>query len=100
VLYCCNAFIISSFAIVAYFQSQQTLLGNSINIAGKNRFLTVNVLFHTSEYLNGVFSSSSSSSNDISKLNDAINKLDTNIVLLRQGGKIGDIELEPLPSKF
>jgi hypothetical protein len=29
------AFIISSFAILAYFQSQQTLLGNSINIAGK-----------------------------------------------------------------
>jgi hypothetical protein len=54
-------FIISSFATLAYFQSKQTLLGNSINIAGKNRFLTMNVLFQTSEYLNGVFSSSSSS---------------------------------------
>jgi hypothetical protein len=42
-------FIISSFAVLAYFQSQQTLLGNSINIAGKNRFLTMNVLFQTSE---------------------------------------------------
>jgi hypothetical protein len=28
-------FIISSFAVLAYFQSQQTLLGNSINIAAK-----------------------------------------------------------------
>ena len=95
-------FIISSFAILAYFQSQQTLLGNSINIAGKNRFLTMNLLFQTSDYLNGVLSSPSSpsSSNDIAKVNDAINKLDANIHLLKQGGKISGVELEPLPSKF
>jgi signal transduction histidine kinase len=106
-------FVISSFATLAYFQSQQTLLGNSINIAGKNRFLTMNVLFQTSEYLNGVFSSSSSSSspssqlssstshNSIAKLNDAINKLDTNLLVLREGGKTyNNIELKPLPSNF
>ena len=106
-------FVISSFATLAYFQSQQTLLGNSINIAGKNRFLTMNVLFQTSEYLNGVFSSSSSSSspssqlssstshNSIAKLNDAINKLDTNLLVLREGGKTSNnIELKPLPSNF
>ncbi len=97
-------FIISSFAILAYFQSQQTLLGNSINIAGKNRFLTMNVLFQTSEYLNGIFSSSPLSSsishNSIAKLNDAMNKLDTNIMVLKEGGKIAGIELKPLPSKF
>ena len=98
-------FIISSFAILAYFQSQQTLLGNSINIAGKNRFLAMNVLFQTSDYLNGVFSSSSPlassiSHNSIAKLNDAINKLDTNIMLLKEGGKIAGIELKPLPSNF
>jgi Type IV pili methyl-accepting chemotaxis transducer N-term len=91
-------FIISSFAILAYSQSQQTLLGNSINIAGKNRFLTMNVLFQTSDYLTGVISSSSS--NNIAKVNAAINKLDTNIIVLRQGGKITDIELKPLPLKF
>src|ERR687887_2274921 len=97
-----TVFIISSFAILAYFQSQQTLLGNSINIAGKNRFLTMNLLFQTSDYLNGVLSSPSSpsSSNDIAKVNDAINKLDANIHLLKQGGKISGVELEPLPSKF
>jgi hypothetical protein len=59
-------FIISSFAILTYFQSQRTFLGNSINIAGKNRFLTMNVLFQTSEYLNGIFSSSSSPSSHLS----------------------------------
>jgi signal transduction histidine kinase len=104
-------FVISSFATLAYFQSQQTLLGNSINIAGKNRFLTMNVLFQTSEYLNGVFSSlssspssqlsSSTSHNSIAKLNDAINKLDTNLLVLREGGKSSNnIELKPLPSNF
>ena len=31
---------------------------------------------------------------------DAINKLDTNIKILRGGGKIADIELKPLSSKF
>jgi hypothetical protein len=44
-------FIIGSFGVLAYFQSQGTFLGNSINIAGKNRFLTANVLFEASEYL-------------------------------------------------
>jgi hypothetical protein len=66
-------FIISSFAILTYFQSQQTFLGNSINIAGKNRFLTMNVLFQTSEYLNGIFSSPSSHlSTSISKASRSI----------------------------
>jgi hypothetical protein len=93
------AFIISSFVTLAYFQSQQTLLGNSINIAGKNRFLTMNILFQASEYLNGVSSSTSSSSpNDMARLIDAMSKLNTNILLLRQGGKIGDVQLEPFPS--
>ena len=93
------ASIISSFAILAYFQSQRTLLGNSINIAGKNRFLTMNLLFQTSAYLNEV-SSSSSSRNSRDKINNAINNLDANILLLRQGGITGDIELKPLPSNF
>ena len=85
-------FIISSFATLAYFQSQQTLLGNSINIAGKNRFLTMNLLYKTSEYLNEVSSFSSSSSSPtkgVSRVYDAINNLNTNIMVLRQGGIIG-----------
>jgi hypothetical protein len=95
-------FIVSRVAILAYFQSQQTLLGNSINIAGKNRFLTANLLYQTSQYLIGVvFSSSSFRSHDnISNLNDAINKLDTNILVLREGGKADGIDLKPLSSEF
>jgi signal transduction histidine kinase len=101
------AFIICSFMILAYFQSQQTLLGNSINIAGKTRFLTMNVLFETSEYLNGILSSFSSHSTPVSpsasstvRLNDAMNNLNANLLALRDGGKTSNLELEPLPSKY
>ena len=38
-------FVISSFSILSYYESQETHLGNSINIAGKNRFLTSNLMF-------------------------------------------------------
>ncbi len=44
-------FIIIIFAILVYFQSQQTLLGNTINIAGKERFLTSNLLYQISEFI-------------------------------------------------
>jgi signal transduction histidine kinase len=36
----------------------------------------------------------------ISKINFAIDQLESNILALRQGGKISDIELKPLPSEF
>src|SRR5689334_1055339 len=97
------AFIISSFATLAYLQSHQTLLGNSINIAGKNRFLTMNLLYQASEYLNEVYffyPSSSPISKGVSRVNDAMNNLNSNIMILREGGMIGGIELKPLPSKF
>jgi hypothetical protein len=45
--------IIGSFGVLAYFQSQQSFLGNSINIAGKNRYLTANLLLQTEKYLAG-----------------------------------------------
>jgi signal transduction histidine kinase len=100
-------FIICSFMILAYFQSQQTLLGNSINIAGKTRFLTMDVLFQTSEYLNEILSLFSSHSTPVSsatsstvRLNDAMNNLNANLLALRDGGKTSNVELEPLPSKY
>src|SRR5215469_8247869 len=101
------AFIICSFMILAYFQSQQTLLGNSINISGKTRFLTMSVLFQTSEYLNGILSSFSSHSTPVSsstsstaRLNTAMNNLTANLLALRDGGKTSNVELEPLPSEY
>ena len=86
---------ITSFIIFSYYQSQMTYLGNSINIAGKNRFLTSNLMYHISEYL---FEDNSKNS---SKINSAINQLESNILALRQGGNtIAGIDLKPLPREF
>jgi len=87
-------FIISSFGILAYFQSEDSSLGNSINIAGKNRHLTGNVLFEAERYLE------SSSPTDLSRLRAAMDNLESNISVLKQGGKISGVELEPLSSEF
>jgi signal transduction histidine kinase len=90
--------IVGSFGILAYFQSEQSSLGNSINIAGKNRYLTANLLLQTEKYLYGL--SSSSSSSDISQLKDAMSNLEANIMTLKQGGNIAGADLKPLPSKL
>ena len=86
-------FIIISMIIVSYYQSQMTYLGNSINIAGKNRFLSSNLMYDTAEFFLG-------NSSDISNINSGIKELETNILTLKQGGEISDIELKPLPDEF
>ena len=86
-------FIIISLIIVSYYQSQMTYLGNSINMAGKNRFLSSNLMYDTTEFFLG-------NKSDISNLNSGIKELETNILTLKQGGKISDIELKPLPDEF
>jgi len=82
--------IVVSFSVLAYFQSQQSSIGNSINIAGKNRYLTANLLFHTEKYIDG--------SSDASQLKSAMDSLQSNIMTLKQGGRISGIDLRPLPS--
>ena len=86
-------FIIISLIIVSYYQSQMTYLGNSINMAGKNRFLSSNLMYDTAEFFLG-------NNSDISNINSGIKELETNILTLKQGGKISDIELKPLPDEF
>jgi signal transduction histidine kinase len=85
--------IVGSFGVLAYFQSQQSSLGNSINIAGKNRFLTATMLLQTEKYLYGL-------STDNSQLKIAMSNLESNIVTLKRGGMISDVDLKPLPSIF
>src|SRR5919112_1826616 len=92
-------FIVTSFSILSYYESQITYLGNSINIAGKNRFLTSNLMLHMSEYFLAD-SSRVSKVSHVSKINSAIEQLDSNILGLRQGGKVQDVDLKPLPSEF
>lgn len=84
--------IIGNFGVLTYFQSQGSSLGNSVNIAGKNRYLTANLLLHTEKYLDG--------SSDISNLRSAMDSLQSNIMTLKQGGTISGIHLGPLPSNF
>ena len=90
--------VITNFVIVSYYQSQMTYLGNSINIAGKNRFLTSNLMLHVSEYL---FIEGNTKAKSSSSVNSAINQLESNILALRQGGNtVAGIELKPLPREF
>ena len=86
-------FIVTSLLILSYYQSQMTYLGNSINIAGKNRFLTSNLMFSTAEYF-------MENSSDTSKIDTAIDQLESNILTLKDGGKISGVDLKPLPSEF
>jgi nitrate/nitrite-specific signal transduction histidine kinase len=84
--------IVGSFGILSYYQSQQSSLANTINIAGKNRYLTSNLLLGTERYLD--------KSSNILQLNAAMNSLQSNIVALKQGGVIYGIQLQPLPATF
>ena len=79
-------FIIISFIILSYYQAQVIYLENSINIADKNRFLTANLMLKISEYI-------LEGSNDVSKINSAINQLESNILTLGHNGKVSDIPL-------
>src|SRR5918995_3883177 len=88
-------FIISSFGILAYFQSVDSSLGNSINIAGKNRYLAATLLFEAEKYLDSRLSNA-----DPSRLKAALNNLESNILVLKQGGTISGIEIDPLSSEF
>lgn len=88
-------FIISSFGVLAYFQSEDSSLGNSINIAGKNRYLTATILFEAEKYLDSPVSTA-----DPTKLEMAINNLESNILVLKQGGRTSGIDLKPLSPEF
>jgi hypothetical protein len=81
--------IVGSFGILAFFQSQGSSLGNSINIAGKNRFLTERLLLQVEKYLDG--------SSDVIQVQAAINNLQANIRTLKDGGTTSEVFLKPLP---
>jgi signal transduction histidine kinase len=93
--------VVCSFSILAYFQSEQSSLGNSINIAGKNRYLTANLLLQTEKYLYGLaFSAPPVATSDALQLKDAMSSLESNIMTLKQGGQISGVNLKPLPANL
>ncbi|MGB6589991.1 MAG: hypothetical protein WBE68_00605, partial [Candidatus Nitrosopolaris sp.] len=84
-------FVVSNIAIFAYFESQGALLGNSINIAGKNRFLTYDVLVQILKYISGF--------SNVSAVNIAMKNFESNLTVLRGSGAASPaMELEPLTS--
>lgn len=88
--------VVSSFGISTYIESQSTAIGNTINIAGKNRYLTSNFLLELEKVNHGTA--------QIENLRNATDALNTNILFLRSGGHIasssGDIFLTPLSAKY
>ena len=84
--------IISSFTVVAYYESQLSLIGNSINIAGKNRFLTSNLILVSEKYLQG------RSTRD--ELIQSASALGENINFLKTGGSESGLLLKPLPREY
>jgi signal transduction histidine kinase len=88
--------IVSSFGISTYIESQSTAIGNTINIAGRNRYLTSNFLLGLEKVNDGTA--------QIESLRNAADALNTNILFLRSGGNIayssGDIFLTPLSARY
>lgn len=84
--------IAGSFIYIASYESKNALIGNSINIAGKNRFLTATALLDSQYYLSG--------SKDKEVVEKALDNLEGNILLLRDGGSVGQIEVAAIPKEF
>src|SRR5215218_3187949 len=72
--------VVSSFGISTYIQSQSTDIGNTINISGKNRYLTANLLLQFEKVNDG--------SAQIDSLRNASDALNENISFLRSGGDV------------
>ncbi|QDI88504.1 HAMP domain-containing histidine kinase [Candidatus Nitrosopumilus sp. SW] len=92
IVLCQIGLIMGSFLSVAIWESQFSLLGNSVNVAGKNRLLT-------SQFLNEV--------KDYGYLNfpDAnpekqLELLEQNILFLKNGGEENGLKLDPLNEQF
>lgn len=92
IVLCQIALIMGSFLSVVIWESQFSLLGNSINVAGKNRLLASQFLSETKDYT-------------YLKLSDAnpeiyLNELEQNILFLKNGGEQNNIKLNPLPEQL
>jgi len=84
--------IIGSVLILTFVESQKTLLGNSINIAGKNGFLIEGVLLETEKYrLGAPF---------VGHPTLELNLLNTNIMILGDGGNVDNLLILPLSSEL
>src|SRR5215211_619920 len=93
--------VVGSFGISTYIESQSTAIGNTINLAGKNRYLTSNLLLQFEKVNDG--------SAQFDSLRNASDALNENISFLRSGGNVSpsssssssdNIFLTPLSTKY
>ncbi len=84
--------ICGSFFILIYYQFQATSIGNSINLAGKSRYLTSNSLFQTEKFLDG--------SSNLLALKTSMYNLETNIEALSHGETTSGTNIKSLPTDF
>ena len=83
--------IIASFTILAFYENESSLIGNSINLAGKNRFLAVYSFYEFKEIL---------SDKDNQNPMHGFDSLEKNLLLLKEGGIESNIILNPIPEEF
>lgn len=86
------ALILGSFLTLVIFESETSLLGNSINVAGKNRFLA-------SEFVGEIKDQTFLKNPDASPENKLIS-LEENIFLLKNGGMLNKNQIPKLDKKF
>lgn len=86
------AIILSSFLSLQALESEKTFLGNTINVAGRDRFLTANVLVKLQNYNIG----GESQENLILELKNYEN----NLMFLKNGGSKSGLKIDPLDAKF
>ena len=84
--------IIGSFLTLAVFESQTALLGNSINIAGKNRFLASQFIDEIKDY--------AYVKNPDAKPEEKLIALEENIYLLKKGGILNENKIPNLDIAF
>ncbi len=85
------AILVVGAAYMAYLQSEGQQLGNSVNMAGKTRFLTANLLRVLEEYTTGEASEE--------EVNQAMKQLEDTLHIVKTGGVVPgtEITLDPLP---
>jgi hypothetical protein len=77
---------------LAFYESQSALLGNSINVAGKNRFLS-------SDFVNEVKDNAFLKNPDANPINK-LKALEENINLLKNGGMLNENKIPKLNIEF
>ena len=92
IIVCQITLILASFLTLAIFESQNSLLGNSINVAGKNRFLASQFVDEVKDY--------AYLKNPDANPENKLAALEKNIFLLKNGGRLNENEIPRLDLEF